>query len=670
MNKKPIEIKDLNEYKFINNSKLNNNKDIVVFVVSKANKKLDGYDSNLYLLDLKQKSFRQLTFSNNVTDFEWIDNEHIIYNVADKKDKEKYGAYSKFVKLNINTLLTTNMFDLYMNISSLKKVDENKFAFISLVDIKKYDLNKADEKQLDQLINFNKELDDYVVTDKIPFWANGVGYLDNKFFKLFIYDTNTKQLTCLTRNNQMVNSFEVNNSYLTYITTNFEDKLDLTNAIYSYDLNTKDTTCFLKENKFSVSYANRINKNDVISIMSDNKTSGINQNHIVYKINKFDLTPTIINDVDQSFGNSTLTDVVLDEDNSIKYYQDELYYLETKDYYARLNKIDTNNQITNLISLNGVINEFNIIDKNTFIIVGLFKNNLQEMYLYQNNKLVKLTNFNKQNLVDKYVGNPRHLTLTKNGYSIDGFVIEPINKKDNKKYPAILEIHGGPKCAYSDVYFHELQLLASQGYYVIYCNPTGSDGKGDKFSDIRGKYGSIDYQDIIDFKNKVVELYKDSIDKNNIGVIGGSYGGFMVNWIIGHNHDFKCAISLRGIASWITMYASSDIGYFFGGDQCDVLPNTELFENIDATLKFSPLTYAKQVTTPTLFIHSDQDYRCYFIEALQMYSVLKMNDVDTKLAIFKNEDHNLSRNGKPKNRITRLKLIVDWFNRHLKKVEY
>ncbi len=140
-------------------------------------------------------------------------------------------------------------------------------------------------------------------------------------------------------------------------------------------------------------------------------------------------------------------------------------------------------------------------------------------------------------------------------------------------------------------------------------------------------------------------------------------GGFMTNWIIGHTKRFKAAASQRSISNWISKFATTDIGYFFVEDQQASTP----WKDVEKLWFHSPpLKYADKVVTPTLFIHSEEDYRCWLAEGLQMFTSLKYHGVESKLVLFKGENHELSRSGKPKHRIRRLKEITQWFNRHLK----
>ena len=239
-------------------------------------------------------------------------------------------------------------------------------------------------------------------------------------------------------------------------------------------------------------------------------------------------------------------------------------------------------------------------------------------------------------------------------------MLPPVNYKEGVKYPTILNIHGGPRATYGTVFFHEMQYWANKGYAVIYTNPTGSNGRGSEFTDLRGKFGTVDYNDILSFVDAAQQQIP-FIDADRLGVTGGSYGGFMTNWIIGHTVRFKAAVSLRSISSWISFNNTSDIGntftesYFGNNTWTDSKP---LWDR-------SPLKYADKVVTPTLFLHSDQDYRCWLVEGVQMYYALQHFEIPTRLVIFNNENHELSRSGKPSNRIKRLDEITRWFGKYL-----
>ena len=342
--------------------------------------------------------------------------------------------------------------------------------------------------------------------------------------------------------------------------------------------------------------------------------------------------------------------------------EDGVTYITTERNWSKINHTDYNGHVTSLTADEGSVD---CMDKKggVLVYVAMRRDQLQELYCLTEQGEVQLTHFNERVLAEKSVVTPKLLRITNDdGVEIDGWVLEPVGYDESKSYPAILDIHGGPKTVYGTCFMHEMQYWANEGYFVFFCNPRGGDGRGNEFADIRGRYGQEDYEDIMAFTDYVLWTYPQ-IDKSRIGVTGGSYGGFMTNWIIGHTHRFAAAASQRSISNWISMEGTSDIGPYFGLDQA----GGNAWERQDQAWWHSPLKYADKCTTPTLFIHSDEDYRCWMVEALQMFSALKVHGIESRVCLFHGENHELSRSGKPEHRIRRLKEITDWFNHYLKK---
>jgi len=208
-----------------------------------------------------------------------------------------------------------------------------------------------------------------------------------------------------------------------------------------------------------------------------------------------------------------------------------------------------------------------------------------------------------------------------------------------------------------------MQFLAGQGYAVIYTNPRGSSGRGNDFADLREKYGTIDYDDLMNVVDAAIETYP-FVDADHLGIMGGSYGGFMANWAIGQTDRFAAAVSQRSISNWTSKFNTTDIGYYFNQDAMGTTPWEE--GGADKLWRHSPLKYADKAVTPTLFIHSEQDYRCWMAEGLQMFTALRYHGVDSRLVLFRDENHELSRSGKPKHRQRRLQEMLDWFDKYLK----
>lgn len=388
---------------------------------------------------------------------------------------------------------------------------------------------------------------------------------------------------------------------------------------------------------------------------------GINQNNSLYILDKNNQLK-IYFDEDISYGNATGSDARFGYNESfyVEYETGKIYSIVTRGYYSELVCIE-NGKLIHLIDGVSSIDGFAFFEKDIYTI-SFVGSKLNEIYKGQ--ELIKVSSYNDKVMEDKYVAEPIEIDFNSNGDDIKGFVLLPENFDNNRKYPAILDIHGGPKTVYSKQYYHEMQVWVSKGYVVMFTNPHGSSGRGDIFSDIRGKYGSIDYQDLMKFVDVVLKNYPN-IDSDNLAVTGGSYGGFMTNWIITHTNRFKVAATQRSISNWISMYGVSDIGYYFSDDQNDaILPTEKGFEKI---WEHSPLKYIENAKTPTLIIHSDADYRCPIDQGYQLLTALKDLGIDSKMVVFKGESHGLSRGGKPKARIERLNEITNWFEKYIKK---
>lgn len=273
----------------------------------------------------------------------------------------------------------------------------------------------------------------------------------------------------------------------------------------------------------------------------------------------------------------------------------------------------------------------------------------------------RLTALNDELLQQLDLREPEHLVYQgPDGWEIDGWLLKPAGFTAGKRYPLILEIHGGPASQYGYTFFHEFQLLAAQGYGVLYTNPRGSTGRTAAFTVAnRARWGEEDYGDIM--AGLEVALQRDWVDAERLGVAGGSFGGFMTNWIVGHTDRFKAAVTMRCVSNLLSFFGTSDIGYTFIETQFQ----TEPWENVERLLHYSPITYAKNITTPLLILHSECDYRCPIEQGEQLFVTLKKLGRETEFVRFPDEDHNLSRSGKPAHRAERLRHILRWFDRYL-----
>jgi dipeptidyl aminopeptidase/acylaminoacyl peptidase len=247
---------------------------------------------------------------------------------------------------------------------------------------------------------------------------------------------------------------------------------------------------------------------------------------------------------------------------------------------------------------------------------------------------------------------------------LQGWILKPPEFDPGQKYPSILQIHGGPLAQYGNFIMHEFYFLAAQGYIIYFCNPRGGWGYGEAHAQaIYNNWGGPDYADLMKWADYVQA--QPYIDPARMGVTGGSYGGFMTTWIIGHTDRFKAAVTERSVSNMLSMDGSSDLAYrfhaLFGAEK-------HAWEDFDNYWRQSPLKYIANAKTPTLVIHNEADLRCEIEQGEQVFIALKKLGVETEMVRFPGEPHSLSRAGRTDRRIARLLHILGWFDRYLKNI--
>jgi dipeptidyl aminopeptidase/acylaminoacyl peptidase len=233
----------------------------------------------------------------------------------------------------------------------------------------------------------------------------------------------------------------------------------------------------------------------------------------------------------------------------------------------------------------------------------------------------------------------------------------------------VLNIHGGPFTQYEHRVFDEFQFQIGAGFGVLFCNPRGSSGFTDEWGrsirwpecnvDPGSGWGGVDYEDIMACVDEAVRRF-DWIDPTRIGVMGGSYGGYMTSWIIGHSNRFAAAISERACNNLITLEHGSDVAGVFAS-----YVGVRHFDDPGAYLRQSPITYVREMRTPLLILHSENDLRCPINQAEELFVALRLLGRTPEFVRFPGECHELSRSGAPRHRVQRAEIVIDFLRRHL-----
>lgn len=671
-----IQLKDILSYRYLSAVQYSPDGSQAAFVVAQGNEDENNYERRLWLYG-KDSALHQLTDIGKEGGFVWEDDTHLLFpairSAAEKKRAASGEQFTSYYRLNTNGCgEALHAFTLPFAASSMKKLEGSLWAVVGSINASIPDYYAMSDKEREDTVKAEKEQKDYEVFDEIPFWLNGRGILNKKRNALFLFDASTGHCHRVTAPLFETDDLAVFNGKL-YFMGDDTGAHTLRNHFALFEL---DWSAAAKGNLSDVAvrevrryeqfYGNGLIAagSSLYLAATEGKRHGLNENSWFYRLNPENGEVSVLRAEEYSCYSSVGSDCRLGGGAQMMASGDDVYHLTTREGNSFLYRLTPDGEDTPVVTREGSIDLLAVSDHHKkALMVAMYDMKLQELYEtdLQTGEVRQISHFNDDALEGKYVAAPVPLEVQSEGLSIGGWVLLPRDYDPEKTYPAVLDIHGGPKTVYGPVFYHEMQLWASMGYFVFFCNPMGSDGRDNVFMDIRGHYGETDYKNICDFTDAVLEKYPQ-IDKKRVCITGGSYGGFMTNWIIGHTDRFVCAASQRSIANWLSFYGVSDIGIEFGTDQCDADP----IVSPEKMWEHSPMKYAGNVKTPTLFIHSDEDYRCPLAEGLQMYTSIAARGVPARLCLFHGENHELSRSGKPLHRIRRLEEITGWFEKYAK----
>ena len=623
--------------------------DDIFFVIRKANVKDDKYSSDLYqLVDGRAKA---LTTSGTVGGYDVLD-DAIILKKRDKKQTvfleltKGYGEASEWLRLSYP-------------VGQVKYISRQHFFFTA-----SYKLQSSQDGLPDSLKASDADKR-YRIFDELPFWSNGRG--DTNGSREVLYEYHDGKVKALSDSLFNVGGLALSpdNRHLAYTISDRKNIRSYGNKLYVYSIASQAVKQLSISDSVSYGSLQFLDGQHLFLTVKahckDNPQANSQFYHLdintgqykqVYDGEKYELGVSLLSDVK----GSNHSEPIIDQSGII-------FNTTAIDYAPLIRILWKDGKAVPLTPRNLDVDAY-LRYRKGFLLLATAGQGGQEFYLYDGkNDPQRISDINTPTFTSHQIVSPEEIKYTNSdGQEQSGYVLPPVNYEPGKKYPTILDIHGGPRCAYGTGFFHEMQYWANQGYAVIFANPRGSSGHGSDYALLKGDFGGRDYNDLMAFVDAVIEK-KDYIDSNRLGVTGGSYGGVMTNWIIGHTDRFQAAASQRSISNWVSHEIMSDIGYSFGLGYIGADPWTD----IDELWQKSPLAYADKAKTPTLFIHSEEDYRCPLPEGIQMYSALQYFGVPSRIVIFRNENHELSRNGRPLNRIKRLQEITNWFDKYLKK---
>lgn len=651
-----LKIDDLMNYKFLSGITASPSGKKAAFVVKQANEKKNSYDSWIYIVDFCTEEVRKLTSFGAEKNLLFDDEDTILFSSV-RKHEDKGSSFKDktvFYRLSLKGGEAEKAFEVPYAVDDMKKLSEGTYAFSATVD-----LNKP-EKEEDA-----EDYNDYHILEELPYWANGAYFVSRFRSTLFTFEEKTAACERVTEPFFAMDGFKVCGDSLVYSGVSYDRVLPKTTGLYLFDTKTKETKVLQDADSMHVGlFGCEPDGETGVKVFFAGNTMdkyGSGQYPDIYVWEKGAVTKAAV--YGNSIGSVPTGDISLGGGQKFMVLDGKPYFTSCMRTKGEICVME-NGQAAMLFDFDGSVDCFDAVEGG-FAMVGRTPGKLQEIYFYDSKTGAyhQVSTLNETALKDKYVGELHEAGFTdSDGVDIDGWVILPKDYDPEKKYPAILDMHGGPRVAFGNIFFHEMQMFANEGYFVLLCNPRGGDGRGNEFADLREKYGTIDFKDFMEFVDHVCGLYP-AIDETKIGVTGGSYGGWMTNWIIGHTDRFAAAVSQRSFSNWLSDFGCSEIGFSFdvnenGGKTPWTAPK-ELWER-------SPVAYADRVKTPTMFIHSLKDYNCPLSEGMQMFAAIKYHGVPSKALLFEGENHELSRSGKPRHRVRRLQEMKGWFDLYLK----
>ncbi|WP_456276874.1 S9 family peptidase [Bacillus sp. AK128] len=661
MTKRPITAEDLCEFKFVGDPQVSPNKDKVAYVLTHVDQEKDGYYSYIYVTDLNGEN-RQFTSH--------YSKENLVKDAAPKwsPDGKKIAFRSNRTGKNQVWLLHTDggeavqLTDVKQGIGDFTWSPDGSQLALTFNGELKLTTDKEEEKK--------EEKSDVKVITRLRYKGDGVGIYNEDRKHVYLFDINTKAYTKITEGDHDFSQprFSIDGKELFYIGTKAEDKeWGYLPAIWKFDIASKEEVLFYQGNGYLHSPAlSPDGKWLAAAGHTRGERSQGNANVLLFSLETGELT-NLTESFDYTVGNLVGVDARYDTAESRLIWDttsSNIYFNATVGGDCQVFKVNVNGEVSKALSPSvASVTSFDIVSDDQAVLVLETPHSVADLVAQDLNNvdnITALTAWNQELYDEVHVSTPENFHYkSTDGGDVEGWMLKPYGYEEGRKYPMILQIHGGPATAYGNGLHHEMQLMAAKGYAVLYTNPRGSHGYGHDFVNaVIGDYGGMDYEDIMAGVDYALANF-NYIDTDQLFVTGGSYGGYMTNVIVTRTDRFKAAVTQRSICNWHSFYGTSDIGFFFTEWQHG---HADLWDDVEELLKRSPLTYARNVKTPTLILHSEQDLRCPMEQAEQWYIALKRLGVETKLVRFPDENHDLSRSGKPKHRLERLQHLIGWFD--------
>ena len=600
-----------------------------LYTVQRMNVKRDAYENYLWLLDLESGRETQLTTGGRENGAFWLDNNHVLFSTVGGGDVPVNETV--FYSITVDGGEAVEYMRIPVAGAQASLLGNDRFLVRADTD-----LNPETERNQDKWLFF----------DEYPYWGDGGSYENRHRRALFLWDRAAGELRQLTAPTMQ--------TFMTFCSDDvLTDKDGICYVGYDYDRDEAGRACICRYEW--ASGETKILCRDSCYVFSLAQRNG----RVYYGAWAIEDGPAIasirIKSVSLNGGDMRVDAEPQWELGTVR--QRDGVTLFQRTFQAKTIMARWTDELEyEDIPTPGINPTCPISVGEDIIFTGWRSNRLPEIYRWRDGQVTQLSHQNDE-LYDTYSFSvPEPFCVEDGSDKVYGWVMKPVEYEPGKKYPGILNIHGGPHGCYNDAFTCEHQRWANEGYFVFFCNPRGSTTYGVDFMNVTGRLGEEDFHNVMAFTDAVLEAYP-GLDPERLAITGQSYGGFMTSWAVGHTDRFKAATARMSPINWISMHGTS-VERWYGDRVVAATPWTDL----DALWRQSPLRYADRVTTPTLFIQHEKDQYCPLEQAQQMFVALLERGVDTRLMVNRGCGHGGRRVSQLLHDID---VMLEWFGRYL-----
>lgn len=600
-----------------------------LYTVQHMNVDRDAYENFLWLLDLETGRETQLTGGGRESGAFWLDSRHVVFSAV--RGGEVPANETVFYRIAVDGGEALEYMRVPIAGARASLLGEDRVLIRADTD-----LNPEGERDQEKWMFF----------DEYPYWGDGASYENRHRLALFLWDRIAGELRQLTTPTMQ--------TFMPYCSDDVladEDGLCFVGYDYTHDAAGKACICRYEW----ASGETRILCQDSCYVFSIAQREG----RIYYGAWAIEDGPAIasirIKSVSLQGGDVRVDAAPQWELGAVRQREGITLFQRTFQAASVMSRWDGGLRYED-IPTPGVNPTCPIPVGKDVIFTGWRRNRLPEIYRWRDGQVTQLSHQN-DSLYDTYAfSTPEPLCAVDGSDRVYGWVMKPVGYTPEKKYPGILNTHGGPHGFYNDAFVMEHQRWANEGYFVFFCNPRGSTSYGLDFMNVTGRLGEEDFRNVMAFTDAVLAAYPD-LDPERLAITGQSYGGFMTSWAIGHTDRFRAAAARMSPINWISMHGTS-VERWYGDRVLGATPWTDM----EALWRQSPLRYADKVTTPTLFIQHEKDQYCPLEQAQQMFVALLERGVDTRLMVNRGCGHGGRRVSQLLHDVD---VMLDWFGRYL-----